>query len=93
MSLAVIKWFLRLNVIFRFHRTSNVFADVNVGGKNHNFNILLILDKYNIMIVMHKFKFMQEFTSAVNVECLHSSLQAKLLRHNCARVFVAYKGF
>ena len=36
------------------------------------------------MIVMQKLKFMQEFTSAINVECLHSSLQAKLLMHNCA---------
>ena len=59
--------------------TSNVFSDVNIGGKNHNFNIPLILDKYNIMIVMRKLKFVQEFTSAINVECLHSSLKAKLL--------------
>ena len=42
---------------------------------------------------------MQESTYAINVECLHSSLQAKLLMHNCARAkhaktcFVAYKGF
>ena len=28
---------------------------------------------------------MQEFTSAINVACLHSSLHAKLLMHNCAR--------
>ena len=41
---------------------------------------------------------MQDFTFAINVECLHSSLQAKLLMHNLARtkkmqkhVFVAYK--
>ena len=40
---------------------------------------------------------MQEFTSAINVECLHSSLQAKLLMHKCARakmkkhVFIASK--
>ena len=69
---------------FDYSRTSNTFADVNVGGKTHNFNIPLILDKYNIMIVMQKLKFMQEFTSAINVECLHSSLQAKLLMYNCA---------
>ena len=31
------------------------------------------------MIVMQKLKFMQKFTSAINVECLRSSL------HNCAR--------
>ena len=68
-----------------FSRTSNVFVDVNVGVKTHNFKFPLILDKYNIMIVMQKIKFMQEFTSAINVECLHSSLQAKLLMHNCAR--------
>ena len=37
------------------------------------------------MIVMQKLKFMQEFTSAINVECLHSSLQAKLLMHKYAR--------
>ena len=49
------------------------------------------------MIVMQKLKFMQEFTFAINVECLHSSLQAKLLMHICARAkiaktwFVAYK--
>ena len=65
-----------------YNRTSNVFADVNVGGKNHNFNNPLILHEYNIMIV--KLKFMQEFTSALNVECLHSSLLANLLMHNCA---------
>ena len=47
--------------------------------------------------VMQKLKFMQEFTSAIYVECLHSSLQAKLLMRNCARakmqkhVFVVYK--
>ena len=70
---------------FEYNRTSNVFFDVNVGVKNHNFKFPLILDEYNIMIVMHKLKFMQEFTSAINVECLHISLQAKLLMHNCAR--------
>ena len=51
------------------------------------------------MIVMQKLKFMQEFIFAINVECLHSSLHAKLLMHNCAcaklakTFFVAYKGF
>ena len=40
----------------------------------------------NVGVKSHYFKFqMQEFTSAINVECLHSSLQAKLLMHNCAR--------
>ena len=68
---------------FDYNQTSNVFADVNVSGKNHNFNIPLILDKYYIMIVIQKLKFMQEFTSAINVECLHISLQAKLLIHDC----------
>ena len=63
----------------------HVFVDVNVGIKNHNFNIPLILDKCNIIIVMQKLKFMHEFTFAINVECLHSSLHAKLLMHNCAR--------
>ena len=61
---------------------SNVFVDVNVGTKNHNFNIPLYLN--NIMIIMQTLKFMQEFTFAINVECLHSSLHAKLLMHNCA---------
>ena len=79
------------------NRTSNVFVDVNVGIKNYNFKFPLILDKYNIMIVMQKIKFMQEFTFAIYVECLHSSLQANLLVHFCARakmqkhVFVACK--
>ena len=39
---------------FEYNRTSNVFIDVNVGVKNHNFKFPLILDKYNIMIVMQK---------------------------------------
>ena len=66
-----------------------------IGAKNHNFNIPLILNKYNIMIVVQKIKFMQEFTFSINVECLHSNLRAKakLLMHNFARVFVAYKEF
>ena len=78
------------------NQTSNPFCNVNVGVKNHNFNIPLILGKYNIMKVMQKFKFMQEFTSSINVEYLHSSLQAKVSVHNCAHakmqkhVFVAY---
>ena len=63
---------------------SNVFVDVNVGIKNHNFNIPLILDKCHIMIVMQKLKFVQEFTFAIHVECLQSSLHAKLLMHSCA---------
>ena len=75
-----------------YDRTSNAFVDVNVGGKNHDFNILLILNKYNIMKVMPKLKFMQAFTAA-NVECLHSSFQTKLLMHNCARAKNAKTGF
>ena len=96
MSLAVRKLFLRLNGVSEYNRTSNVFVDVNFGVKNHNFKFSPILDKYNIMIVTQKLK-MQEFTSAINVECLHSSLRAKLLLHNCTRkkykkhVFVACK--
>ena len=69
---------------FEYNRTSNVFVNVNVDVKNHNFKFPPILDKYNIMIVMQKSKFMQEFTFAIDVECLHSSLRAKLLTHNCA---------
>ena len=70
---------------FEYNQTFNVFVDATFGVKNHNFKFPPILDKYNIMIVMQKLKFMQEFTSAINVECLHSSLQAKLLMHNCTR--------
>ena len=82
-----------------YDRTSNVLVDVNVGAKNHNFNIPLILVKYNIMIVMQKLKFMQEITFSIDVECLHSSFQAKPLKHHCARAkhaktcFVAFKSF
>ena len=70
---------------FEYIRTSNVFVDVNVDVKNHNFEFPLNLDKFNIMTVMQKLKFMQEFTSAIDVECLHSRLRAKLLIYNCAR--------
>ena len=35
------------------------------------------------MIVMQKLKRMQEFTFAINLERLHSSLQAKLQMHDC----------
>ena len=81
-----------------YNRTSNVFADVDIGATKHNFNIALNFDTYNIMIVMQKLKFMQDFTFAINVECLHSSLQAKLLMHNRVQnmykhVFVTYEGF
>ena len=68
-----------------FDRTTIVLVDVNVGAKNHNFNISLIFDKNNIIIEMQKSKFMQEVTLAINVECLQTSLQEKLLMHNCAR--------
>ena len=61
-----------------YNRTSDVFIDVNVGGKNNNFKFHLILDKDNIMVVMQKIKCKQELTFAINVECIHSSLQAKL---------------
>ena len=46
---------------------------------------IFLLDRYNNMIVIQKLKFMQEFIFAINVECLHSSLHAKLLMHICAR--------
>ena len=69
---------------FDYNRTPNVFVDVKVGVKNHNFKFPLLLDRYTIILVMQKLKFMQEFTSTFNVECLHSSLQAKLLMRNCA---------
>ena len=65
---------------------SIVFIDVNVGVKNHNFKFPLILDRYDIMIVMQNLKFIQELTSAVNVGCLHSNLQTKLQMQNCASV-------
>ena len=70
---------------FDYNRTSYVNVDVNVGVKRHNFKFPLIVDKYNITTVMQKLTFIQEFTSAINVECLHSSLQVKPLMHNCAR--------
>ena len=78
-----------------YDRTYNVFVHVNIGAKNHNFNIPLILDKYKTMIVK-KIKFIQECTFAINVECLHSSLRTKQRMQNCAHAntfFVAYKGF
>ena len=68
-----------------YNGTSYVFVDGVVGVKNNNFKFPLILDKYNIIIAMQNLRLMQEFISAINVECLHSSLQAKLLMHNCAR--------
>ena len=70
---------------FDYNRTSYVFVDVNGRAKNHNFKFPLILDKFNIVIVMQKIKLMQEFVLAIIVQGLHSSLQAKLLMHNCAR--------
>ena len=56
-------------LFFEYNRTSNIFVDVNIGVKNHNFKFPLILDMYYIMIVMQKIKFMQGFTFAINVEC------------------------
>ena len=41
---------------FEYNRTSNVFVKVNVRVKSHIFTYPLILDKYNIMIVMQKKK-------------------------------------
>ena len=63
--------------ICEFHESGSVFGDIKVGAQNHNFSILLIFNKYNIMIVMLKFTF------AISVECLHSSLQANFLMQNC----------
>ena len=85
MSLVIRKRFLRLNNIYRLGSNVQRIVDSNVGAKNHNFNSPIILDKNNIMIVMQKLKHMQEFTSAINVECLHSSLRAKLPMHDCTR--------
>ena len=65
--------FWDLILSFEHNRTSNVFVDVNDGVKNHSFKFALISDEYIIMIVMQKLKLMQEFTSAINVECQHSS--------------------
>ena len=36
-------------------------------------------------IGLHWSTFVQEFTFAIDVECLHGSLHAKLLMHNCSR--------
>ena len=68
-SLAIRKWFLRLNVIFRLQSNVERIRRFHVGVKTHNFKFPLILDKNNIMKVMHIFKFMQEFTllSMLNV--------------------------
>ena len=60
---------------FEYNRTSNVFVDINVDVKNHNFKFPLILDKYNIVIGMQKLKVTREITSAIDVECLHSSMR------------------
>ena len=69
-----------------YKRTSNVFVDVNVAAKkNHNCSSPLILEKYNIILVIQILKVLLEFTFAISVECLHSILQAKLVMHNCAR--------
>ena len=52
-----------------YDRTSNIFVDVNVGAKNHDFKSPLNLDTFYVMIVMRKLKFMQVFTSSINVKC------------------------
>ena len=71
--------------------------DVNVVTKNHYFNIPLILDKHNIMIIMQKLKCMQEFNFAINVQCL---IAVCMQNYKCIiahvqnmqkHVFVAYK--
>ena len=36
--------------------TFNIYVDVNVGAKDHSFNSPLILDKYDIIIIMQKKK-------------------------------------
>ena len=56
MSLAVSIQFLRLNVIYLLQSYVQRFVDVNVGGKNHDFNFPLILHKHNICAVMQKLK-------------------------------------
>ena len=99
MSVAVRKWFPRQNVIYRLEWNVQRIVDVNVRVKNTKFNIPLILDNNKIMIGMQKFKIYAGiyFSFYFNLECLHSSLQEKLLAHNCARaqkhVFVPCKGF
>ena len=40
---------------FENNQMSNVFVDMNVRVKNHNFKFHLILDKYNIMKVMQNY--------------------------------------
>ena len=60
-------------------------STLTVVQTKHNFNILLILDKYDIIIEMQLLNCMQEFTSVISIECLHSSLQAILQMHNNAR--------
>ena len=37
-----------------YDRTYNVFVDVNIGSKNHKFNIPLNLDRYNKIRVQQK---------------------------------------
>ena len=65
------KLFLRLTTIER----STYFFNVNVSAKNHIFNSFSNLDTYNMMIVLQKLKFMQEFTFAIDVKCLNTDQQ------------------
>ena len=65
------KLFLRLTTIER----SMYFFNVNVAAKNHIFNSFSNLDTYNMMIVLQKLKFMQEFTFAIDVKCLNTDQQ------------------
>ena len=100
MSLAVRKRFSETKCSLSISIERPTYLSTSMSARRITFSIfLLILEKYNVMILLPKSKFMQKFTFAITVECLHSSLQAKLLMHNCARVkhaktcFVAYKGF
>ena len=65
------KLFLRLTTIER----STYFFNVDVAAKNHIFNSFSNLDTYNMMIVLQKLKFMQEFTFAIDVKCLNTDQQ------------------
>ena len=86
---------VKSKVIISLFETVRLSVSISLRNLYNSLNSI----KENIMIGMQKLKFMQEFTFAINVDCLHSSLHAKLLMHNCARVkhakhvFVACKGF
>ena len=67
MSLAVRKRVLRPNVNNRLQSNVQRICRLQRRRKESNFNILLILEKYNSMIVMQKLKCLQDFTSNINV--------------------------